>query len=144
MAEAEFTRDVGSGDQLDAGGATDLNQTLQEGEMAEEVIAQAGPQIDQMAEEMALPPIEYADDDEPVGQPGDGMESVLFGPSEGLGKGMPLPTEMNHPARRAAVRALPQMSLIIRDPSTPPAVKAAYKYLVQLLEREEQQQNGIR
>jgi hypothetical protein len=132
----EYKRDVGSGEQLDSGEATLENEDLAAGDQVEDqlqdkAIVQGVP----MGRENELP-VSYDDGEEPTYKPRDETEDIMFGPSEGLGKGLPPLLDKNSPVRRATIRALPRMAMVIKDPSTPPAVKAAYKYLLRMLEEE--------
>lgn len=129
MAE-EFRRDVGSGEQLDAGEATGLNQEL---DFGEEVAAQL--EANSLVGEQ--PPldtsVEYTDED-PVYEPGDDLEKVLFGPTEGLAGAHVSPSKK--PIPRSVLRMLPTLMLLVDNPNTPPALKASYRLIIQRLEDE--------
>jgi hypothetical protein len=124
----EYKRDVGSGDQLASGNATSTNQDLVAGDAVEEQIASAAVVADTMPG-----PVQYATEDPAPYQPRSDMEGVLFGPAEGL---KPEPTSDKRPVPDSVIRALPGMSMIVNDPATPAAIKAAYRYLVLRLEAE--------
>lgn len=133
MADQEFKRDVGSGDPLAAGEATEVNDELAFGRVAEDQIEQQSllEGFEGGAAEQ-LPEVEYADD-EPDYEPADEMEEILFADPEG---NRPMAKKANQPVPKSVIRRLPLMSLAVRDPSTPPAVKAAYHLVLQRLEDE--------
>ena len=130
----EYKRDVGSGEQLPAGEATELNNALVEGDAVEESL-----QAQQIVQGEAAPleEVEYAEDyDEPLYSPSSDMDNILFGPSEGFAKQRLRPA--NRPVPNSVVQSLPLLSTIVNDPSTPPVFKAAYRYYLRrlALERE--------
>ena len=118
---ADYERDVGSGDQLDSGEATDLNESAQQGRAVADAVA---------PEPM---PVKYAEGPEPDYQPKDDIEELLFGPAEGVRSPMLDPTQ---PVPNSIVRALPQLSAIVADPTTPAVIRAAYNLIIQRIEAE--------
>jgi hypothetical protein len=128
----EYKADVGSGAQLEYGDANELNQSLVAGDAVEDKLGPAPvapkPDLGLPAEDFQ---VEYTDEDE-MFTPGNEDEEILFGPSEGLG-GPPKP---RRPVPNSVLRALPLLSTIASDPSTPPAIKAAYKLILERLAAE--------
>ena len=124
----EYKRDVGSGEQLPSGGATQANEDLALGNDVEETLD---------AQDLVQPmePAEFDDEyTPPEYQPKGDLDSVLFGPSETFAKrslrksGKPVPNTV--------VQALPLMSTIVNDPDTPPVFKALYRYYIRKLAQE--------
>jgi len=124
----EYKRDVGSGDQLASGNASSTNQDLVAGDAVEQQIADAAIVADTMPG-----PVQYATEDPAPYQPRGDMESVLFGPAEGL---KPEPTPDRKPVPDSILRALPGLAMTANDPATPAVIKAAYRYIVARLEAE--------
>lgn len=121
----KYKRDVGSGEQLGSGDATELNASLVAGNEVEASLA--GGAI--------APPtdVQFADKPEPDYQPAGEIEDILFGPAEGVrtpGR------DPNRPVPNSIIRALPALTAVVSDPSTPPAIRAAYNLILQRIEAE--------
>ena len=128
----EYQRDVGSGDQLPSGGATEANEELQFGDQVEETL-----QDQALVQEQE--PAEFADDyTAPDYQPKGELDEVLFGPTEGFARKRLRPN--NRPVPNSVVQALPLMSTIVNDPDTPPVFKAVYRYYIRKLAAEREAQ----
>lgn len=129
----EFEREVGSGDQLAYGEASELNAALAKGDAIEETIASQGVLPEQPIS-AADPPIDYGDDP-PEFEPGAGeFDDVLFAdPVPGL---EPKKKTSKRPLPNSVIRMLPTMSAIVKDPATPPSIKAAYLLMIRKLEEE--------
>lgn len=133
MAE-EYQRNVGSGEQLGYGEATETNET-----------AAAGEAVAASLDDQELIPdedVEFVDDDydesyTPAGED----EEVLFGDAEGLGRPMSLGQvrSAQAPIPTAVLRSLPTLAALANDPRTPDSIKAAYRLVVQRLAAEMEQ-----
>jgi hypothetical protein len=126
----EYKRDVGSGDQQAYGEATAQNESLAAGDALEEQIAATSP-----AAAVQAPPPEpvYDQSPDPVYQPANEMDQVLYGDPEYVYANQKV---SETPISRTVLRSLPLMASLANDPSTPPAIRAAYKAAVRALERE--------
>ena len=130
----EPQRSVGSGEQQAYGEATAQNESMALGDAVEEqLLSQQVVQEPEMA--VPLPEVEYADDmEDPTYEPQDDMEQVLFGDPEGFESTKE--DAKNRPVPNSVIRALPGLAAVVRDPSTPAAIRAAYNIILQRLEAE--------
>lgn len=137
----EYQRDVGSGEQLGYGEATDANVALAAGDALEEEIAAnsdlglAAPGEVPAPEEDPTP-VEYSDEDPADYQPASELEQILFGPAEGVG--LERTAQVSRPIPNSVIRALPMLSAIVADPATPAAIRAAYRLLIQRMTAEQE------
>lgn len=131
----EATRGVGTGEQLPYGAATEANADLAAGDAVEEQLARN--QVVKAVPYQGIKEIDTGEGYDEYGyRPNGEMEEVLFGPSEGLGRDTM--REGNRPLPNSVVRALPMLSSIVNDPTTPPAIKAAYAAAIRMLEAEQE------
>lgn len=141
----EFKRDVGSGEQLPAGEATELNDQLAFGDEVEELIADqskiplpdtgppSGLGLGGVSGDV-VEDVEFDDSDD-VFEPSDEDEEILFGPAEGIKPSEPPSGVLPLPG--SVVRRLPSLMALAMNPRTPPAIKAAVKIAVRALEQEQ-------
>jgi hypothetical protein len=120
MAEAEFKREVGSGEQLPYGEAADLNRRLAS------VAPQTGTGL----------PSELAEAEPDDYKPQNEREEILFGPPEGLGRHLPPTAPVDRRVPPSVVRRLPALARAASRPDAPPALVAMYKLTLQRLEDE--------
>lgn len=131
----EYSRGVGSGEQLGYGEAGDLNAELAEGDRVEEQLDDSQLVDDEFDfEDSVEPDVAYDDTPSTRYKPANEFEEVMFGPPEGLAG--PVAKPSRHPIPQSVIRALPQLAMAANDPSSPPAIRALYKYTVQRLEAE--------
>lgn len=131
MADAKYQRQAGSGEQLAYGEATDLDQQQVLGNDIEAQLADSAIDAGQIPEAE----VEYADDEEEDYVPAGEDEEILFGDPEGVSKPLYRGTK---PIPKSVVRQLPMLALLANDPTTPPALRAAYKLIISRLAEEVQ------
>ena len=133
----EATRGTGP-DQLGYGDATQTNEELAAGDAIEEEIAsqelvQEAPQTQPTFEGEEVP-VEYSDEEEPDYQAANEMEEIMFG--ESMGIGVNPYKNVNRPVPNSVLRALPQLSAIMADPTVPASIKAMYQTVIERLANE--------
>lgn len=123
MAE-EYTRGEGP-DALQYGEATDLNQEAQFGRDVQA----------ELAATQVIPDVQYDDTPEVDYTPAGEDEEILFGDPEGISMVHP-GVNSQAPVPKSIVRQLPRMAAMVADPTTPPAIKAAYNFIIRRLMEE--------
>lgn len=130
----EYQREVGSGDQLDSGEATEANTDIQIGDRVEETLdAQQIVGDERFGQD--LPEVEYGGED-PEYSPSGKLEEFMFADPEGFTRNAPRQGPSS-PIPSSIIRMLPTLALAVQNPNTPAAIKAAYEYVIQRIEAEQ-------